>query len=179
MTGQPGPGARQHDHPLPNAKRLIPVHAQHGVPGTDNLNYTITDAFKRTSSAIITFTINPVAANVTGSGTGPSAFTVTPPAPTGLGPFTYTLTTTPPSGDGTASMDPTTGVITFTPAAGFSGAVPTFHYVVTDVSALTSAPATIDLTVNEPAAPDAVNDTYTTTAGTAISQVACRWPAQQ
>lgn len=143
-----------------------------GYSGTDNLNYTITDAFARTSSAIITLTINPVAANVTGSGTGPSAFNVTPPAPTGVGPFTYTLTTTPPVGDGTASMDPTTGVITFTPAAGFSGAVPTFHYVVTDVSALTSAPASIDLTVNEPAAPDAVNDTYTTTAGVAINQVA-------
>ena len=143
-----------------------------GYSGTDNLNYTITDAFARTSSAIITFTINPVAANVTGSGTGPSAFTVTPSAATGVGPFTYTLTTTPPVGDGTATMDPTTGVITFTPAAGFSGAVPTFHYVVTDVSALTSAPATIDLTVNPPAAPDAVNDSYTTTAGTAINQVA-------
>ena len=143
-----------------------------GYSGTDNLNYTITDAFARTSSAIVTFTINPVAANVTGSGTGPSAFTVTPAAPTGIGPFTYTLTSTPPSGDGTASMNPTTGVITFTPAAGFSGAVPTFHYVVTDISALTSAPATIDLTVNAPAAPAASNDAYTTTADTAINQVA-------
>jgi large repetitive protein len=141
-----------------------------GYSGTDNFNYTITDAFARTSTAIVTFTIDPVAANVTGSGTGPSAFTTSAPAPIGIGPFVYTLTSTPPAGDGSASMNGATGVITFTPAAGFSGAVPTFHYVVTDVSALVSAPATIDLTVNEPAGPAAANDSYTTTANTPINQ---------
>jgi hypothetical protein len=142
-----------------------------GYSGLDSFDYTITDAFSRTSSATVSLTINPVAANVTGSGTGPTPITVTPAAPIGVGPFTYTLTSTPPIGDGTASMDPSTGEITFTPAAGFHGTVPTFDYMVTDAASDVSARATIDLTVGEPAPPVAQDDTYATTANTSINQV--------
>ncbi len=149
------------------------VYTPHvGSSGSDNFGYTINDSYGRQSSAIVTFTVNPVAENVVGSGTGPSALTVTPSTPLGLGPFTYALTSHPPNADGSASMNAATGVITFAPAAGFSGAVPTFEYAVFDVSADLSAPATIDLTVNEPAAPAASNDGYTTTVNTAINQLA-------
>jgi uncharacterized protein DUF6923/Big-like domain-containing protein len=143
-----------------------------GYSGLDSFDYTITDAFSRMSSATVSLAINPVAANVTGSGVGPAPITVTPAVPIGVGPFTYALTSTPPVGDGTASMNPTTGQITFSPAAGFHGAVPTFDYRVTDAAADVSAPATIDLTVGEPAPPVAQDDTYTTTANTSINQVA-------
>ncbi len=143
-----------------------------GYSGPDSFDYTITDAFSRTSSATVSLTINPVAANVTGSGTGPAPITVTPAAPIGVGPFTYALTSTPPLGDGTASMNPSTGEITFTPAAGFHGMVPTFDYTVTDAASDVSAPATIDLTVGEPAPPVAQDDPYTTTADISINQVA-------
>ncbi len=143
-----------------------------GYSGGDNRNYTITDAYGRTSSGIINFTTNPVAVNVIGWGTGPSAFTVTPPTPLGLGAFTYALLSHPPNADGSVAMNTVTGVITFTPAAGFSGAVPTFQYAVFDSSADPSAPANIDVTVDEPAAPAAANDAYSTTVNTAINQVA-------
>jgi large repetitive protein len=143
-----------------------------GYSGPDSFDYTITDAFSRTSSATASLTVNPVAANVSASGTGPAPINVTPPAPIGVGAFTYTLVTTPPGADGVATMDPSTGAITFTPAAGFHGTVPTFTYAVTDAASDVSAPATIDLTVGEPAAPAADPDTYSTTANTAVNQLA-------
>jgi hypothetical protein len=45
------------------------------------------------------------------------------PIPTGTGPFTYTITAQPPSNEGFCSVDSTTGTVTFTRAAGFSGSV--------------------------------------------------------
>ena len=42
-----------------------------GYSGPDSFGYTITDAFGRTSSATASLTVNPVAADMTGSGTGP------------------------------------------------------------------------------------------------------------
>jgi hypothetical protein len=143
-----------------------------GYSGPDTFSYTITDAFSRTSSATVSLTVNPVAQDVTGSGTGPAPLLVTPGAPVGVGPFSYALVTTPPGADGTVTMNNNTGQITFTPAAGFHGAVPTFTYTVTDASSDVSAPATIDLSVGEPAAPDAQNDTYTMTADGALSVAA-------
>jgi len=140
-----------------------------GFSGPDSFDYTTTDAFNRTANATVTLTVNPVAEDVTGSGPGPGAINVTPPAPIGVGPFTYTLVTTPPAGDGIASIDPTTGVITFTPAAGFHGTVPTFTYKVTDGSSDVSAPATIDLTVGTPTPPVAHNVSGTTHAGQPIT----------
>ena len=135
----------------------------------DSFGYTITDSYGRTSSSTVSFTVSPVAEAVTGSGPGPGAINVTPPAPIGDGPFTYTLVSTPPAGDGTAAIDPITGVITFTPAAGFHGTVPTFTYTVTDGASDVSAPATIDLSVGTPAPPVAHNVSGTTPAGHALT----------
>jgi CshA-type fibril repeat protein len=143
-----------------------------GYSGPDSFGYTDTDAYGRMSSATAFFTVDPVAFNVTGSGTGPAPIVVTPPAPIGTGPFTYTLVTAPPVGNGIAMMDATSGVITFTPAVGFSGVVTTFTYTITDAADDVSAPANIVLTVDLPALPVAVDDTYATTANTAINQIA-------
>ncbi len=140
-----------------------------GYSGPDNFNYTDTDAYGRTSSAAVDVTIDPIALDVTGSGPGPGAIHVTPPAPTGTGPFTYDMVTTPPAGDGTATIDPTTGEITFTPTVGFHGTVPTFTYTVTDASSDVSAPASIDLTVGAPTPPVAHNASGTTRADVPIA----------
>jgi CshA-type fibril repeat protein len=140
-----------------------------GNSGPDSFGHTDTDAYGRTSSATVSLTVNPVAMNMAGSGPGPGAVHATPPAPTGTGPFTYTLATTPPAGDGTASMDPTTGAITFTPHPGFHGTVTTFTYTVTDAFGDVSARADIDLTVGLPAPPVAHNVSGTTPADAAIT----------
>jgi hypothetical protein len=143
-----------------------------GFSGTDTFNYTITDEASRTSTATVTLLVSPVAANVTASGAGPAPLVVTPTAAIGTGPFTYALTSTPPGADGTAVMNATTGQITFTPAFGFHGAVPVFTYTATDAAADVSAPATISLTITEPAPPVANNDSYTVAADGTLTQAA-------
>jgi hypothetical protein len=60
-----------------------------------------------------------------------------------------TITSTPTNG--TTSVNPATGVVTYTPNANFNGP-DSFTYTVQDNDGLTSAPATVDVTVN------AVND---------------------
>jgi large repetitive protein len=125
-----------------------------GFSGHDSFTYTITDAFARTSTTTASITVAPVAAATSASalGDGPP-LTLTLPTPTGTGPFTYLLVTTPPAADGTASLNSTTGVLTFTPAPGFLGTVPTFTYTVTDPSGTTSRPAAVNLTITTLARP--------------------------
>ncbi len=91
------------------------------------------------------------------------AFTLTPTAPTGVGPFTYDLVTTPNAADGVATIDATTGDVTFTPATNFSGVVPSFLYAVTD-QYNQQAEENVDVTV----APIAKSDAAAGTAGTTI-----------
>jgi hypothetical protein len=141
-----------------------------GYSGHDTTTYTITDGFSRTSSTTVTFVVLPLAADVTAAGTAPAPLTVAPAAPIGVGPFTYLLTSTPPVLDGVAVMDPATGQITFTPATGFLGTVPTFTYTVTDAASDVSAAANISLTVNEPAGPVANNDAYAVVADGTLTQ---------
>ena len=71
-----------------------------------------------------------------------------------LVPSSVTITTPPSSGEGTTSVDPTTGNITFTPASGFTGVV-TYTYRVCD------------------------NTTPTALCGTAIQQVTVLPPTGQ
>jgi hypothetical protein len=137
--------------------------------GPDSFTYRIADEYGRTSTATVTITVNPVALDVTGSGPGPGAIQLTPTTPVGTGPFTYQLVTTPSPADGVATINVNTGVITFTPAAGFHGSVPLFTYDVSDADSDISAPANIDLSVGTPTPPTTVDLSGTTPANEPIT----------
>ena len=141
------------------------------VSGIDTLRYTATDPYGATSTpAVVTITVLPVAASpVTGSSTGPNPVVGTPGPPSGTGPFTYALVpaSLPLTAQGTTVEDSTTGRITFTPVAGFSGTV-TFQYTVTDAAGLTSGAGTATFTVSKPAGPTVSPASATTMANTAV-----------
>ncbi|MFQ5648304.1 MAG: tandem-95 repeat protein [bacterium] len=77
---------------------------------------------------------------------------------------TVAITSAP--GHGSATVNPTTGVVTYTPAANFLGS-DSFTYTVEDNDARLSNAATVTVIVN--ALPVAVNDTTTTSEETAIA----------
>ncbi len=129
----------------------------------------VTDQYGQTAMVTVSVEIQPVIAAISASGTGPAPLEVTPPTPLGTGPFIYSLLDVPPGTVGTTSINSATGQITFTPASGFSGLVPTFDYQVADASGVLSAPATVTLTINLPAAPSASAVVATTTAGTPVT----------
>jgi hypothetical protein len=106
--------------------------------------YTVTDGSGNTSTpADLTFTVKPYAAPVTDTTT--SGTTVTPSAPATAGGTGGTFTVTQPTSGGTASIDPTTGVITLVPTPGTSGIV-TFTYAVTANGVQSdAAPVTVDV----------------------------------
>ncbi|MBF2720908.1 hypothetical protein IP510_13580, partial [Psychrobacter sp. NG254] len=71
-------------------------------------------------------------------------------------------------GEGEWVVNPTTGAVTFTPEAGFTGDPTPVEYVVSDTTGLTSEPATV--TIDYPqTAPVAVNDTDTGTTGNPVT----------
>lgn len=116
--------------------------------GRGSITYRVLDADGLPSEpATVTLTVRPSAVppgggtgTPAGRPSGPAGSPVvwTPPAPTGTGPFVFALTDPDPSTPrGTAAIDPTTGVITFTPAPGVSGRV-TLHYTVTGADGVTS-----------------------------------------
>jgi CshA-type fibril repeat protein len=146
---------------------FVPVAGVSGaVPPFDA---DVSDQYGQTAIVTVTVDIQPVVTAIAGSGTGPAPIEVTPPTPLGTGPFTYSLVGIPPSSVGTVTVDSATGEITFTPAAGFSGVVPTFDYQVTDASGVVSDPAAVNLTVNLPVAPTANAVDATTTAGMPVT----------
>jgi hypothetical protein len=67
---------------------------------------------------------------------------------------------------GTATVNTTTGAITYTPTAGYTG-TDTFKYTVADTSGTRSAPATVTVTVDAP--PTTVADSATTAQNQAVS----------
>ena len=103
------------------------------------LTYRITDASAQTATATIVATVAkpaaPAAPPVTSTGDAAQTVTVTVPAGD-----TVTLvdaagkpaTTVVVPGEGTYVLNPTTGVITFTPVAGATGTAAGVHYRVTD-----------------------------------------------
>ena len=110
-------------------------------------------------------TLRPVARAVAGAGTAsaesPETIEVDADAD-GSEPLVYELVTTPDVADGSASIDPVTGTIGFTPADGASGET-TFSYRVTDTYDLVSEPATVTITT-APVATDLAADTDHATA---------------
>ena len=71
--------------------------------------------------------------------------------------------------DGVTSVDPTTGVITYTPNAGYTG-IDTFQYTVADTTGETSAAATVTINVGAVPVgnPVAANLSYTAVQGVAL-----------
>lgn len=127
-----------------------------GASGTTTIPLSVTDPSGASSTTVnVPVTVRPTVSPVVASGTGPAPVYATVPAPVGTGPFTYTFVTTPNSTtQGTVQFVPgSPEQVKFTPVQGFSGAVPTFTYSVTDAAAVQSAPATVDITVNKPGVP--------------------------
>ncbi len=139
-----------------------------GFSGADSFLYAVSDGYGQTSSAsTVTIQVTPSASAVSGTGsTGTTTMTLPAPILTGTGPFTCALTSTPSVSSGTASIDPTTCAVSFTPAPGFSGPVPAFHYTVTDATGNSTA-ALVTLTIRPTAAP--FTATATNPGGTATT----------
>ena len=136
--------------------------------------YRVTDQFGQHADSTYTTSVTPpappTASPLTSTGVGPSAQHVTVAVPAdghamlldGVHPVTK-LTV---AGQGAYSIATATGVITFTPEAGYLGTGTPVSYTVTD-SYDQSATSTFTATVTEPAAPNPAALTSTAT-GTAI-----------
>jgi hypothetical protein len=151
-----------------------------GFSGAAHLTFRVTDASGlHSATRTVTINVQPTAGTSTPvlvlpqGGSAPQSFAL--PAPSGSGPFTYALVPgSTPAGSGTFTIDPTTGVVTYTPVAGQSGVFPA-AYTITDGNGVTSAPQAISVTEKPNAAPvtrtaDAGQPSYTlptpVTAGT-------------
>jgi gliding motility-associated-like protein len=135
-------------------------------------NYTLADIYgnRSATSAMITITVNPVAGkdSVSTASNTATNLNVISMSQGNLDPTKVNITS-PPS-HGTITVNPVTGLVTYTPAPGYSG-TDHFSYSVCDKSSpvpLCSSPATIAVTVNPAILPIPVADAGTTTAGTAI-----------
>jgi hypothetical protein len=132
-------------------------------------------AAARTATASITVrpTASPVSdpadATTDPASASPKPFTFDVPAPGGTGGGTpsYALSSTPAAAQGTASIDATTGAVTFTPAAGWSGTA-TFAYTVS-ANGATSVPAAITVVTPPAVAAHSVTVPYDTTATVDLS----------
>ena len=161
-----------------NANGTITYTPTNGTSGTDTYTYRVCDTSTPTpvcSQATVTVTVtNTVTANPDSATTPQNTSvamnvlandTVTAGgAP--LSPGTVAVTTAP--AHGSTSINTTTGVITYTPTAGYTG-TDTYRYQVCDTSTPTPVCATALATVTIGAnTVTAVNDSATTTPGTGI-----------
>jgi hypothetical protein len=133
-----------------------------GFSGHDTYTYTATDPDGQVSApATVSITVIPQAQDDAQSTPAGQPLVAAVPTAVGTGPFTYGVATGP--AHGTLSVRPD-GSYTYTPATGYLGP-DSFTYSATDAAGVPSAPATISITVVEPAAPTAVADAGTTPAG--------------
>ncbi len=162
-----------------NANGTITFTPAIGFTGASNFTYTVKDNQGAISNAAaVTVTVSaattPVAVN--DSATTPLGTAVVVPvlandvaaAGKALNPATVAIVTAPLAAEGTTAVNATTGAITFTPAAGFTGAS-SFTYTVQDnaLPAGTSNAATVTVTVA--AAPTAAADAATTPTGASVT----------
>lgn len=119
------------------------------------------------SQATSTVTVAPVAKFVSAEGsahvTAPEPVYMTPPTPDGTGPFYYEIVTPPVPARGSATVNSSTGEITFTPEPNTSGHAP-FTYRVRGADSVWSAPQLLRASI----APVAPTRTATTEAGVAV-----------
>jgi hypothetical protein len=130
---------------------VIIYTATAGYAGTDSIQYTIADSLNAVSPvATISLKVvasGPVASNVaaTASANGTSSINViSSGADAGANIVSAAITTQP--AHGTAVVDPGTGNIVYSPAAGYFGS-DSLQYTLTDSTGVTSAPATLTLNV--------------------------------
>jgi hypothetical protein len=146
-----------------------------GFTGTDMFQYTVADVNGAVSnSATVNVVVNRPTAN-DDFGTTDAGHPITldvlandtdPDGPGKLVPSSVAVVSGP--ANGTVSVDPTTGQITYTSVAGFSG-TDTFTYTVMDVNNAVSNPATVSVVVNRPTAnPDVAGTTSTPTGGVPV-----------
>ncbi|QNE48130.1 tandem-95 repeat protein [Glaciihabitans sp. INWT7] len=123
-----------------------------GFSGAASFDYTVTDAAGNTATATVTVTVRPIAAGDALTTTAGAAATITGAELTGndVG-SALTVTAVTSATHGTVAL--LNGVVTFTPAAGFSGNA-SFSYTATDASGQTVT-ATVAVTVRPSATPDA------------------------
>jgi hypothetical protein len=133
-----------------------------GFSGTDTFQYTVTDDAGAVSNvATVTIVVNRLTAN-DDFGTTDAGHPITldvlandtdPDGPGKLVPSSVAVASAP--ANGSVSINPSTGAITYTSTQGFSG-TDTFTYTVTDVNGAVSNAATVTIVVNRPTAnPDA------------------------
>ena len=133
-----------------------------GVPGTSTITVTVTaiTPIARPDSAV-TPAGAPVTVNVLGNDSpGDPAEPLDPTSVRLLDAAGNPVTTLTLAGTGTFTVNTTTGAVTFTPAAGFTGAVPPVTYQVADANG-TTAQSTLSVTVG--LGPVARPDSPTTT----------------
>jgi hypothetical protein len=125
-----------------------------GYTGPDSFQFTVNDTTTNTTSAAATVTIAVVppptanAQSVTAAQNTATAITLSGTPPNG-DPLTFTVTTNPSHGT-LSGLNASTGAVTYTPAAGYTGS-DSFQFTVTDAASnLTSASATVSLTVAVP-----------------------------
>ena len=149
------------------------------------VSYRATDAYGQSDTGTYTPTVlkpaGPVASPLTSTGTAPAAQTPAAPItiPTG-GSVTLVdadgdpATTVTVTGQGTYDLNVTTGVVTFTPAAGYTGTASPVAYRVTDAYGQT-ATSSYTPTVTPPPGP-AATDRTTTGVGTTPQSTALPVP---
>ena len=135
-----------------------------GYYGTENVDYTITDAAGQTDEATLTLIVSPPAAPdaVDDDYTTPYATPLTLPAPGIIGNDTGTgirVTDNGGPSHGSVTVD-ADGSITYTPVSGFAG-TDSFTYELSDEVGQTDT-ATVTITIEPPAVPEANDDDYAT-----------------
>jgi CshA-type fibril repeat protein len=154
------------------------------VPATDfsgvvpPLPYTVNDTSGQTSSpANINMRVTPVAQNDTAGTPANTPVDILVlsndtgslvPSTVDLDPSTPGVQTSVTVPEGTLSVNPSTGVVTFTPNPGFSGVTAPIPYTVSDSSGQPTT-ATITVSVGVPTPPNAQADTATTPVNTPVT----------
>lgn len=130
----------------PDTGKLV-VTPVAGFSGKVSLTYRVADADGISSNQTTVWVdIAPVAAPASVTTRAGVTASVTPVTPVGTGPFTWKLVTAGSPAQGTATMDPQTGRVTFVPAAGFVGQLDV-RYVVTDAAGVVSDEQTVHVQV--------------------------------
>ena len=148
---------------LDSVSGVITFTPNAGFAGTPPVaNYRVTDAYSQSSiasySPVVTLPPAPTLSALTSAGVGAAAQSVTVAVPSGgsvtlLDQNNNPVTTLSVAG-GTYVLNPATGVITFTPAAGFTGTPPAATIRVSDIYGQTaSSTYTPTVTATLPAAP--------------------------